>query len=241
VNLQDLVTEHGPQPPARVVHILRQVCGSLREAHESGLVHRDIKPANVILCERGGDADVAKVVDFGLVKELDQADGITQEGVLTGTAGYLAPEAIRGAEADARSDLYAVGAVGYYLLAGRNVFDGATLVEICSEHLHSIPVPPSERLGRQLAPKLEGVILSCLEKDPDRRPQSARDLIGRLLDCDDVDPWTQDQASAWWANRSRTLPGSGPTREPGAEEIASLSVDVEERTMPPEAGKPKAT
>jgi len=241
VNLEDLVREHGPQPPARVVHILRQVCGSLREAHESGLVHRDIKPANVILCERGGDADVAKVVDFGLVKDLDQADGMTQADALTGTPGYLAPEAIRGAEADARSDLYAVGAVGYYLLAGRNVFDGATLVEICSEHLHSTPVPPSERLGRGLPPKIEGVILSCLEKDPDRRPQSARDLISRLLECDDVDPWTQDQARAWWADRSRTLRGSGATREPGAEGIASLSVDVEERSMPLEAGKPKAT
>ena len=208
VNLEELVREHGPQPPARVVHILQQVCGSLREAHESGLIHRDIKPANVILCERGGDADVAKVVDFGLVKDLDQAEGITQADTLTGTPGYLAPEAIRGAEADARSDLYAVGAVGYYLLAGRNVFDGATLVEICSEHLHGTPVPPSELLGRRGPPKVEGVILSCLEKDPDRRPQSARELISRLLDCDDVDPWTQDQASAWWAEHSRTLRGN---------------------------------
>ena len=216
VDLESLVRLHGPQPPARVVHVLKQVCGSLGEAHESGLIHRDIKPANIILCERGGTRDVAKVVDFGLVKDLEEAEGITQADTLTGTPLYLAPEAIRGEDVDGRADLYAVGAVGYYLLAGRNVFEGKTLVEICGHHLHAAPTSPSERLGRSLPPKLEAVILSCLEKDLARRPRTARELARALDACDDVEAWTEEQACAWWDDHGTAK----AALEPGAEEAA---------------------
>ena len=216
VDLESLVRLHGPQPPARVVHVLKQVCGSLGEAHESGLIHRDIKPANIILCERGGTRDVAKVVDFGLVKDLEEAEGITQADTLTGTPLYLAPEAIRGEDIDGRADLYAMGAVGYYLLAGRNVFEGKTLVEICGHHLHAAPTSPSERLGRSLPPKLEAVILSCLEKDLERRPRTARELARALDACDDVEAWTEEQACAWWDDHGTAK----AALEPGAEEAA---------------------
>jgi len=209
VDLETLVREDGAQPAARVVHILKQVCGSLTEAHGVGLIHRDIKPANIILCERGGIPDVAKVVDFGLVKELDHAQDLTVAGVITGTPLYLAPEAIRSSATDARSDLYAVGAVGYFLLAGRNVFEGGTLVEVCSHHLHTTPIPPSERLGQPLPHDLEAVILSCLEKDPELRPQSARDLRGRLGACEDAGRWSEQDGAEWWARRSRRHTKSG--------------------------------
>jgi serine/threonine-protein kinase len=208
VDLESLVQLHGPQSPARVVHILKQVCGSLGEAHESGLIHRDIKPANILLCQRGGLPDVAKVVDFGLVKDLEEAQGITQADTLTGTPLYLAPEAIRGEEVDGRADLYALGAVGYFLLAGRNVFEGKTLVEICGHHLHAAPAPPSERLGRSIPPKLESVVLSCLEKDLENRPRSARELVRALDACDDVERWTEEQARAWWAEHGRAASGT---------------------------------
>jgi serine/threonine-protein kinase len=227
IDLESLVGNDGPQPPARVVHILRQVCGSLGEAHESGLIHRDIKPANIILCERGGAPDVAKVVDFGLVKDLDQADGITKADTLTGTPFYLSPEAIRGSEVDGRSDLYAVGAVGYYLLCGANVFEGGTLVEICGHHLHSPPVAPSERLGRELPGGLEAVVLACLDKDPDGRPQSARELRSRLESEGDAGRWTEEQAKAWWTERRPALEESRGDRAP--EGATALSVSIEGR------------
>ena len=229
IDLESLVGDDGPQPPARVVHILKQVCGSLSEAHESGLIHRDIKPANIILCERGGALDVAKVVDFGLVKDLDQADSVTKADTLTGTPFYLSPEAIRGSEVDGRSDLYAVGAVGYYLLCGVNVFEGGTLVEICSHHLHTPPPSPSERLGRELPRGLEAVILACLDKDADRRPQSARELMSRLASEGDSGSWTEEQAKAWWAERRSLFGKARGERESDAEGVSALSVSIEGR------------
>jgi serine/threonine protein kinase len=229
IDLESLVHDDGPQPPARVVHILRQVCGSLSEAHERGLIHRDIKPANIILCERGGAPDVAKVVDFGLVKDLEQADGITKADTLTGTPFYLSPEAIRGSEVDGRSDLYAVGAVGYYLLCGVNVFEGGTLVEICGHHLHSTPVAPSERLGRALPGGLEAVILACLDKNPDGRPQSARELKSRLESGGDAGPWTEEQAKARWTKHRSALEETRGDRAPDAEGVSALSVSIEGR------------
>jgi eukaryotic-like serine/threonine-protein kinase len=200
VDLEQLVRRTGPQFPGRVVHILRQVAGSLSEAHDIGLIHRDIKPANIILMpERGGAADVAKVVDFGLVRDLDQAAELSKDDVIRGTPHYLSPEAINSPESvDARSDLYALAAVGYLLLTGRLVFEGRTVMEVCGHHLHTTPAPPAERLGRPLPEKLSALILACLEKDPDRRPESAADFLVRLAGCDDVAPWTEEQARAWW-------------------------------------------
>src|SRR5262249_4750253 len=159
-----------------------QVAGSLSEAHGIGLIHRDIKPANVILvAERGGARDVAKVVDFGLVRDLDEGSETTKDEFIRGTPHYLSPEAINApATVDARSDLYALAAVGYLLLTGRLVFEGQTVIEVCGHHLHTAPTAPAERLGRPLPESLSRLILDCLEKDPDRRPDSATEFLARL-------------------------------------------------------------
>jgi serine/threonine-protein kinase len=204
LSLEQLVAHDDAQPPGRVVHILRQVLAALAEAHGVGLVHRDVKPANVILCERGGLSDVAKVVDFGLVKHLDAADSLSHEGLLIGTPHYLAPETIRSQGGDARADLYSVGAVAYFLLTGEPVFEGRTLVEICGHHLHSAPVLPSQRLGRPVPPDLERWVLSCLEKDPARRPRTA-EAAAEALDRCATEKWTRAQARSWWIGRGRSL------------------------------------
>ena len=197
IDLQRLVDEDGAQLPERVIHILRQVLGALGEAHGVGLIHRDIKPGNIILCERGGVPDVAKVVDFGLVKELDTADGLSREGALVGTPLYMAPEAIRSGAADPRSDIYAVGAVGYYLLTGCHVFTGQTVMEICGHHLHTQPVSPSERIGHDLPPDLETWVMRCLEKAPESRPGSAVEAAEELGAAYDVS-WDVGRARDWW-------------------------------------------
>jgi serine/threonine-protein kinase len=204
-NLEQLVRTDGPQSPARVVHILQQVAGALAEAHDVGLVHRDVKPANIILCERGGMPDVAKVVDFGLVKRFEaSADestiAVTAAHTLMGTPMYMAPEAITGdSPVDARSDLYALGAVGYFLLTGTPVFMAKTIVEVCAHHLHTEPEPPSARRGQALPPALERVILQCLAKAPHDRPRDARSLMRALALCADETPWSEEEATHWWA------------------------------------------
>jgi hypothetical protein len=208
LSLDELVAKDGPQSPARVIYILRQVCGALAEAHAAGLIHRDIKPANIVLCNRGGAADVAKVLDFGLVKQTsDDGAGdlaLTGTNTITGTPRYLAPEAITSPEkVDARSDLYALGAVGYYLLAGRDVFEETTLIEICSHHLHTRPDAPSTKLGAALPEDLETVILGCLEKAPAARPQDARALEHALAECAAAGVWNEDAGRAWWEKRAR--------------------------------------
>src|SRR6185436_6899267 len=217
INLETLVREFGPQDPGRVVHILRQVAGSLAEAHGFGLVHRDVKPANIILCQRGGVPDVAKVVDFGLAKDLERtaSTALTQANDITGTPMYLAPEAITDPETvDGRSDLYALGAVGYYLLAGAHVFEGATLVEVCSHHLRTPPVAPSKRLGRPLPPDLESVLLACLEKDPARRPPTADAVSTHLAMCVGVDEWGDAKAREWWQSHGQRIRGLAWGRVP---------------------------
>jgi len=192
VDLQRLVHEHGPLEPARVIHVLSQIAGALVEAHDTGLVHRDLKPANVFLCERGGLPDTVKVLDFGLVKETNGLSGLsgparaqTDVNALIGTPAYLSPESIHSPSAvDARSDLYAVGAIGYFLLTGSDVFQRDSLVALCIAHLHEQPELPSERLKRALPTDLERLLMSCLEKDPSRRPCSAAALREALLACD---------------------------------------------------------
>jgi serine/threonine-protein kinase len=202
VDLERLVREGGPLPPGRVVHILRQVCEALAEAHGAGLIHRDIKPANILLSERGGISDFAKVLDFGLVKDVSSEQvRLTREDVFAGTLQYLAPETIQGGSSpDPRSDLYALGAVAYYLLTGAPVFDGRP-IEVIQSHLQVSPPPPSARLGRPLPVKLERLVLECLEKDPNLRPESAQVLMARFAACDDVAPWSDDEARSWWRKR----------------------------------------
>ncbi len=203
IDLERLVREEGPLPPGRVVHVLRQVCEALAEAHSVGLIHRDIKPANILLSEQGGVSDFAKVVDFGLVKEVNEPENarLTREDVFAGTLHYLAPETIQaGSSPDPRSDLYALGAVAYCLLTGGPVFDG-TPVQVIQSHLQVSPEPPSARLGRPLPAKLESIVLDCLEKDPNRRPESAQALMDRFAACDDVAPWVAEEARKWWRAR----------------------------------------
>ena len=202
INLEELVRRDGPQPAGRVIHILGQVSGALAEAHELGLIHRDIKPANIILTERGGEPDVAKVVDFGLVKRLTP-DGpavtMSTSLVLTGTPLYMAPEALTTPDAiDARSDLYALGAVGYFLLTGKPVFEAGSMAEAFGHHLHTAPIPPSQRTTNPIPAELERVILSCLSKSVEGRPPSARVLQSELAHSGSNASWTKDDAVGWW-------------------------------------------
>jgi len=201
VDLQELVELDGPQPAGRVIYILAQIAHALAEAHRGNLVHRDIKPANVILCNRGGVADMAKVVDFGLVKHTAAPAGITvsSTNIITGTPLYLAPECLTNPETiDGRSDLYALGSVGYFLLTGETVFDGDSVMEVCSQHLHSEPIRPSERADIEISEELEQVILRCLAKQPVDRYPDATTLRAALLACPEADGWGMERAQAWW-------------------------------------------
>ena len=205
-NLQRIVAAFGAQAPGRVVRILAMVCGALSEAHEIGLIHRDIKPANIMLCAQGGERDVVKLLDFGLVKELqvDKEVELTGVSTLTGTPQYMAPEAILEPDSvDVRSDIYALGAVAYYLLAGTEVFDGKSLVQVCIQHVHQQPEPFSVR-GVVVSPELEAIVLACLDKQPERRPQTAAELRRRLEACA-VEPWSQENARAWWLEHQPQL------------------------------------
>jgi len=209
IDLERLVADQGPLPPGLVVHLLRQACGSLAEAHGIGLIHRDIKPANLMVCARGGMPDMVKVLDFGLVKDARQAGQpeLSMVGQIVGTPHYLSPEALRDAAAiDARADLYALGAVGYYLLCGKTVFAGGSVPEIINHHLATSPEPPSQRLGRAVPAQLEAIVLRCLEKEPDDRFAGAEELLQALDGLGDVERWTAESAANWWGGRPRPDP-----------------------------------
>jgi serine/threonine-protein kinase len=226
--LKDIVSVDGPQPPGRVVKVLAELAGALEEAHGIELIHRDIKPSNVILCTQGGKPDVAKLLDFGLVKQLGDEGEIelTGEGVLAGTPQYMCPESLTSPDAvDARGDLYAIGAVGYFLLTGQHVFGGATIVEVCGHHLHSEPVAPSKRLDSPVPEDLEDLLLSCLEKDPAQRPQSAAELCQRLQACQSMGEWTETEARRWWNRHGESL-RSVSDADDGRAETKALAVDL---------------
>ncbi len=200
ISLQMLVDQYGPQPASRLVHFLRQVCRSLEEAHSRGLVHRDIKPSNIFACKLGIEYDFTKVLDFGLVKNLSPSDSLqlTLEGASAGTPAYMAPEIALGEETiDGRVDIYALGCVAYFLLTGAPVFVEKTATATALAHVQKDPVPPSLRSELQVPPQLEQVILQCLAKKPEDRPQTARELA-RLLSACGVEEWTQGEASEWW-------------------------------------------
>lgn len=223
INLDDLVSRHGPLPDSRLLHILRQVCGSLAEAHSLGLVHRDIKPANIFLTRRGGLSDFVKVLDFGLVKALDggEAANVTSDNAVTGTPLYLSPEAVREPDrVDARSDVYAIGAVGYYLATGTPVFTGATVMEICMKHVQETPESPSARTGRSIDSRLESILLRCLSKSPLERPSDAGQLLRELESCVEIGSWTSEDAAEWWAGRGRVSDLAGKLAETAKHTIA---------------------
>ena len=204
--LEQIVEATGALPPGRVVKVLEQAAGALAEAHELGLIHRDIKPANIMLCNQGGQVDVAKVLDFGLVKEMESnSPQLTHANSITGTPLYMPPEALKDPNSvDARSDLYALGAVAYYLTVGDHVFNGTSLIEVCSQHLNDAPAPPSTRSSSPIPESLETLILACLEKDPAKRPQSAREFSKRLAQTS-VEPWSNEQAEVWWREKGPTV------------------------------------
>jgi len=201
MDLESLVRQHGPMPAARVVHVLRQVCDSLEEAHARGLVHRDIKPANIHLGRVGCREDFVKVLDFGLVKTAASGPAqslATLEGVIVGTPAYMAPEMAVGDRVDGRADLYALGCVAYYLLTGAHVFTGDTVLAVITQHLQAVPVPPSERAELPIPPRLEHLVLACLAKKPEERPQNARQLA-QSLDTIDGMTWGEEEAARWWS------------------------------------------
>jgi len=220
--LQRVVELDGALSEGRVVRLLKMACGALAEAHKIGLIHRDIKPANIMLCKQGGECDVLKLLDFGLVKELEvEGDaGLSVADTLTGTPLYMAPEAISApGSVDARTDLYALGAVAYFLLCGSDVFRGKTVVEVCGAHLHQAPDALESR-GVRVSPALEAIVRACLEKQPDRRPQTAVELRERLEACA-VAPWDHDQARQWWLAHLSLLDAPSP---PGADGPRTIGI-----------------
>jgi serine/threonine-protein kinase len=232
LTLEELVVRHGAQPAARAIHVLRQVCGALEEAHGVGLIHRDIKPANIFLCRRGGILDFVKVLDFGLVRQVgsEQDTAASSADIVVGTPLYLSPEAIlKPSQLDARADIYGLGAVAYFLVTGTPVFSGKNLVEICGHHLHTAPEPPSSR--KPLAADFERVILACLAKDPMDRPQTARALREALEACEDAGRWKDTQAAEWWATApsSRARPFVAPSQSGALPRLTALRIDLEQR------------
>jgi len=201
LDLWYLIEEFGPIGGPRTVHYLRQACDSLAEAHAAGIVHRDIKPTNLFTCRLGYNFDFLKVLDFGLVKcALDSATTqLTAQGVTTGTPAYIAPEAgVDSSKVDARSDLYSLGCVAYWLLTGKLVFDEEGAVSTVLAHVNNRPEPPSKRIRADVPPELESIVMRCLEKDPANRPQDALELSGLLAECDAGGTWTPEDARQWW-------------------------------------------
>ena len=210
MDLQTLVEEHGPIPPARTIHMLMQVCESLAEAHDRGLVHRDIKPANIQVCCMGHYFDYVKVLDFGLVKsagadsKLDA--GLTAPNMVTGTPAYLSPESALGEPVDRRTDIYAVGCVAYWMLTGRQVFQGDGVVQVMARHIHTPPEPPSLYTISRIPAQLDEIVLACLAKRPEDRPANARELADRLAHCELSEQWSRDHARLWWESRLEPEP-----------------------------------
>ena len=198
IDLETLVRRSGPLPPERAVFILRQACDALEEAHLRGLVHRDVKPANIMVCRQGRRADVVKVLDFGLVKDLSIDDGVTREDAIAGTPAYIAPETVTNPAAVGPGvDIYAMGAVAYWLLTGQTLFKGKTHVEVFAHHVHTPPTPPSKQV-EGIPDALERLILSCLAKQPRERPASAGAMVEALDAIAPSAPWASGRAHAWW-------------------------------------------
>lgn len=202
MDLYSIVSRFGPLPPSRVIEFLSQTCDSLGDAHHRGLIHRDVKPGNIFACRMGRTLDFVKVLDFGLVKESARTEPgtpmLTQIGAATGTPGFMAPEQALGQAVDRRSDLYALGCVGYWLLTGQFVFDQTNMTAMILDHVKTAPVPPSQRSEAAIPEDLERVIMHCLEKEPDKRPRTAEELYEMLSACQDFGKWEQKEAREWW-------------------------------------------
>ncbi len=223
-DLQSLVKTFGALPPERVVYLLEQICESLGEAHEQGLIHRDIKPANIFLCKLGLRHDFAKVLDFGLVKTVRGEGGeqslLTVDGVTPGSPAFMAPELIAGKdeEIDARTDLYSLGCVAYWLLVGELVFPRTTAIEFIVAHLQSAPEPLSTRTEQRVPSELEQLVLACLAKDRADRPRDVREVMDVLARIQFEEPWTPRKAEQWWAEFR-------PARDPGTATMSRGDLD----------------
>jgi serine/threonine-protein kinase len=225
IDLEKLVRFQGRQPANRVIDIMIQVCGALQEAHDLGLIHRDIKPGNIILCERGGMPDVAKVVDYGLVKELTRDTSASGQAI-PGTPGYVAPEALTDPDAVGPAvDLYALGAVGYFLLTGRQVFAGKTAVDVMLQHVKEQPERPSVVAPIHVSRELENAIMRCLAKQPGDRFASAHALAEALEVVPRARDWDREEARRWWrdfrAKQSSPATSDTPT--------LTITVDIGQR------------
>jgi serine/threonine protein kinase len=203
LDLETLVERFGPVPPERTVYLLRQACESLAEAHTRGLIHRDIKPSNIFTCRMGLEVDFVKVLDFGLVKAIGDRDQqstlLTAPDSTTGTPAYIAPEVIRGdGVADHRMDIYTLGCVGYWLLTGRLVFQAPNAIQLMYQHANATPVPPSQQSELEIPPALDSVILACLAKHPQDRPQNASELSRLLAAAVSREEWSEERAHRWW-------------------------------------------
>lgn len=233
VNLHDLVARYGVQPEGRVIYILIQICDSLAEAHALGLIHRDIKPGNIFLCRRGGVPDCIKVLDFGLVREYhagtEDAITLARENLIEGTPWFMPPEAIQGdVPADPRSDLYSLGALGYFLLTGQYVFDAPSIAEIHDQQLKAVPLPPSHRTSQPVSGEMDRLLLRCLEKDMGARPQSALDLRAQLLTLAAAAEWTPENRSAWWESYEKQA-ADPQFIAASATPLPSVSIDLASR------------
>jgi tRNA A-37 threonylcarbamoyl transferase component Bud32 len=210
LDLETLVSQHGPMPPARVIRLLQQTCESLGEAHDSGLIHRDIKPANIQVSRIGRDFDFAKVLDFGLVKGQTVAEtpelGLTAPNTVTGTPAYLSPETGLGEPVDHRTDLYSLGCVAFWMLTGRQVFSAHSAMQMIIHHIETPPEPPSRQSGFPVSRELDEIVLACLAKRPSDRPASAWELADRLGQCEVQSPWTPEDARQWWERRDNPKP-----------------------------------
>jgi serine/threonine-protein kinase len=203
LSVSDLVRQFGPMPPGRAVFLTRQVCGALAEAHRYGLVHRDLKPANILVAILGGKCDVAKVLDFGLVKltATPNAPQLTADYTVSGTPQYMSPEQATASELDGRADIYSLGAILYFMLTGRPPFEGTNPTELMIAHARDPVVPPSQLRG-DLPDDLEQVVLRCLSKKRDDRFADTRALSAALGSCTCAGDWGDAQAEAWWVEQA---------------------------------------
>jgi serine/threonine-protein kinase len=220
ISLQTLVATFGPQPASRVRAILLQICSSLDEAHQRGVIHRDLKPSNVMICKLALSHDFVKVLDFGLAKcaACEEIEALTQEGTTAGTPGYIAPEVALGElDIDARADIYALGCVAYFLLTATLVFPDTNPMSMALKHVQAPPEPPSRRTELPIPPALEALVLRCLAKKPYQRPRSVREIAAELA-AHDYPVWSEDNAAAWW---ERHLPRSSSLRAAWEEPAAA--------------------
>ena len=204
LDLDELVTKHGTLPPGRAVHLIRQVCAALNEAHTVGLIHRDIKPSNVMVCRRGCVPDVAKLLDFGLVHDTettpDSGPKLTVEGTVLGTPHFMSPEQAAGKPTDARSDIYSLGATAYFLLCGRTPFAG-NIMEVIAAHLLEVPIPAAF-VNPDVPIDLSEIIARCMAKKAGERFATIAELEAALVSCSCAASWGNEHAAEWWKGRS---------------------------------------